>query len=133
MVIFHYNRHEDDQYIEETIPAMEFIQRLIRHIPEKLFKIIRYGDLYANTEKSIQNFIELFTNLNIISIEVLINGKQPSCFPSVMILLNILITDIHCYFWSFITITVSYTLEELSTREQCPNLSESALLYNICL
>ena len=47
MVTFHYNRHEDEQYIEETIPAMEFIQRLIRHIPEKHFKMIRYGRIYA--------------------------------------------------------------------------------------
>ena len=47
MVTFHYNRHEDEQYIEETIPAMEFIQRLIRHIPEKHFKMMRYGGIYA--------------------------------------------------------------------------------------
>ena len=47
MVTFHYNRHEDEQYIEETSPAMEFIQRLIRHIPEKHFKMIRYGGIYA--------------------------------------------------------------------------------------
>lgn len=47
IVTFHYNRHEDEQYIEETIPAMEFIQRLIRHIPEKHFKMIRYGGIYA--------------------------------------------------------------------------------------
>ncbi len=47
MVTFHYNRHEDDTYLEETIPAMEFIKRLIRHIPEKHFKMIRYGGLYA--------------------------------------------------------------------------------------
>ena len=47
MVTFHYNRHEDEQYIEETIPAMEFIQRLICHIPEKHFKMIRYGGIYA--------------------------------------------------------------------------------------
>lgn len=46
-VTFHYNRHEDDTYVVETIPAMEFIQRLIRHIPEKHFKMIRYGGLYA--------------------------------------------------------------------------------------
>lgn len=26
---------------------MEFIERLIRHIPEKHFKMIRYGGLYA--------------------------------------------------------------------------------------
>ena len=47
MVTFHYNRHKDEQYIEEMIPAMEFIQRLIRHIPEKHFKMIRYGGIYA--------------------------------------------------------------------------------------
>ncbi len=46
-VTFYYNRHEDDVYIEETIPVMDFIERLIRHIPEKIFKMIRYGGLYA--------------------------------------------------------------------------------------
>ena len=46
-VTFHYNRHEDGRYVEETIPAMEFIGRLIRHIPEKHFKMIRYGGIYA--------------------------------------------------------------------------------------
>lgn len=47
MVTFHYNRHDDNSYVEETLPAMEFIERLIRHIPEKHFKMIRYGGLYA--------------------------------------------------------------------------------------
>lgn len=46
-VTFHYNRHEDDQYVEETIPVMEFIERLIQHIPEKHYKMTRYGGLYA--------------------------------------------------------------------------------------
>ena len=46
-VTFHYNRHEDEQYVEETIPVMEFIERLIRHIPEKHYKMIRYGGIYA--------------------------------------------------------------------------------------
>lgn len=46
-VTFHYNRHEDDAYVEETIPVMEFIERLIRHIPEKHYKMIRYSGLYA--------------------------------------------------------------------------------------
>lgn len=46
-VTFHYNRHEDDAYVEETLPVMDFIKRLIRHIPEKHFKMIRYGGLYA--------------------------------------------------------------------------------------
>lgn len=47
MVTFHYNRHGDEKYIVETIPAIDFIKRLIRHIPEKHFKMIRYGGLYA--------------------------------------------------------------------------------------
>lgn len=46
-VTFHYNRHEDDAYVEETIPVMEFITRLIQHIPEKHYKMVRYGGIYA--------------------------------------------------------------------------------------
>lgn len=46
-VTFHYNRHEDNAYVEETLPVMDFIKRLIHHIPEKHFKMIRYGGLYA--------------------------------------------------------------------------------------
>ena len=46
-VTFHYNRHEDDVYVEETIPALDFIGRVIQHIPEKHFKMIRYYGLYA--------------------------------------------------------------------------------------
>ncbi|MCM1121977.1 MAG: transposase [Eubacterium sp.] len=46
-VPFHYNRHEDDAYVEETLPVMEFMERLIQHIPEKHYKMIRYGGIYA--------------------------------------------------------------------------------------
>lgn len=46
-VTFHYNRHEDDVYVEETVPVLDFIERLIHHIPEKHFKMIRYYGIYA--------------------------------------------------------------------------------------
>lgn len=46
-VTFHYNRHEDDKYVEETLPVMDFINRLVQHIPEKHFKQIRYYGIYA--------------------------------------------------------------------------------------
>ena len=46
-VTFHYNRHEDEKYMVETIPAMDFIKQLIRHIPEKHYKMIRYYGIYA--------------------------------------------------------------------------------------
>ncbi|MCP1103776.1 transposase, partial [Aequitasia blattaphilus] len=46
-VTFHYHRHEDDKLVTECIPATEFISRLIRHIPEKHFKMIRYYGIYT--------------------------------------------------------------------------------------
>lgn len=55
-VTFHYNRHEDDKLIVETIPAMDFICRLIRHIPEHHFKMIRYYGIYAR-HRDIDRFI----------------------------------------------------------------------------
>lgn len=46
-VTFFYDRHEDGKRITEKIPAFEFIKRLIIHIPEEQFKMIRYYGLYA--------------------------------------------------------------------------------------
>ena len=34
-VTFHYTRHEDNKTVTETIPALDFINKLIVHIPEK--------------------------------------------------------------------------------------------------
>ena len=53
-VTFHYNRHEDDVLVTEKVPVMDFIKRLIRHIPEKYFKMIRYYGLYARPYKKIR-------------------------------------------------------------------------------
>lgn len=58
-VTFHYNRHEDDVYVEETIPALEFIERLIQHIPEKHFKMIRYGGIYARHRDIDRNLLRV--------------------------------------------------------------------------
>lgn len=46
-VTYCYNRHEDEKYIEETIPTLEFIERVLQHCPEYEFKEIRYYGLYA--------------------------------------------------------------------------------------
>ena len=51
-VTFHYNRHEDNKYIEETLPAIDFIKLLILHIPEKNFKMTRYYGLYARSREN---------------------------------------------------------------------------------
>ena len=50
-VTFHYNRHEDNVFVKKTIPAMDFIQLLMQHIPEKNFKQIRYYGLYARNRE----------------------------------------------------------------------------------
>lgn len=46
-VTFWYKRHEDGKKVTETMEVMEFIKRLIRHIPEEQFKMIRYYGIYA--------------------------------------------------------------------------------------
>lgn len=51
-VTFHYNRHEDNKLVTETIPALDFIALLAQHIPEKHFKMIRYYGIYARHCKS---------------------------------------------------------------------------------
>ena len=50
-VTFHYTRHEDNKTVTETIPALNFIQKLIVHIPEKHFKMLRYYGIYAKHHK----------------------------------------------------------------------------------
>lgn len=54
-VTFHYNKHEDNSYVEKTVPAMDFIKLLIQHIPEKHFKMTRYYGLYARHREIDQN------------------------------------------------------------------------------
>ena len=56
-VTFHYNRHEDDELINETISAADFIKMLIVHIPDKHFKMIRYYGIYAKHHKNADKFV----------------------------------------------------------------------------
>ena len=53
-VTFHYNRHEDNVYVQKTLPVIDFIKLLIQHIPEKNFKMTRYYGLYARHRLSDQ-------------------------------------------------------------------------------
>ena len=56
-VTFHYNRHEDEKLVTERIPVLDFIARLIQHIPETQFKMIRYYGLYARHRESDKKLI----------------------------------------------------------------------------
>lgn len=51
LVTFYYERHQDGQRITETISAIDFIKRLIIHIPDEQFKMVRYYGLYAKKHK----------------------------------------------------------------------------------
>lgn len=46
-----YTRHEDDKTVTETIPALDFIKKLIVHISEKHFKMLRHYGIYAKHHK----------------------------------------------------------------------------------
>ncbi len=47
-ISFWYQRHEDDFFVVEKIHIFDFMARLIRHIPDDQFKMIRYYGFYAS-------------------------------------------------------------------------------------
>jgi hypothetical protein len=61
-VTFWYQRHEDNKRIEETLHAHDFIKRLIIHIPQKHFHMLRYYGLYARNHKFQDKFIRLLSS-----------------------------------------------------------------------
>lgn len=46
-VSYWYQRHEDNQIVNETESALEFIGKLIIHIPDRGFNMLRYYGVYA--------------------------------------------------------------------------------------
>ena len=54
-ITFWYQRHDDDNFVVESIHIYEFIARLIRHIPEPQFKTIRYYGFYASHKHKFYN------------------------------------------------------------------------------
>lgn len=64
-VKYYYERHEDGQRVEETIHAYEFIKRLIKHIPDRNFKVVRYYGLYAKEHKQSKKIFKLLNQTQI--------------------------------------------------------------------
>jgi len=46
-VTFTYTPHDSDELVIDTVPVFEFIKKLIIHIPERNFKMIRYFGFYC--------------------------------------------------------------------------------------
>ena len=57
-ISFWYQRHEDDLFVVEKIHIFEFIARLIRHIPDRNFKTIRYYGFYASKKHKLYNICQ---------------------------------------------------------------------------
>lgn len=64
-VKYYYERHEDGKRIEETIHAYEFIKRLIKHIPNKNFKVVRYYGLYSREHKQSKKLFKMLNETQI--------------------------------------------------------------------
>lgn len=58
-VTYWYQRHEDNEIVHVTEHALEFIKKLIIHIPEKGFNMLRYYGLYAMPDKKTGHLIHL--------------------------------------------------------------------------
>ena len=58
-VTYKYTRHEDNKTIVEVVHVYEFIKKIIVHIPEKNFKMIRYFGIYSRRIKGKVNFIKM--------------------------------------------------------------------------
>lgn len=76
-VTYYYERHEDGKRIEEKVHVYEFIKRLIKHIPDKNFKVVRYYGIYAKEHKHSKKIFKLL-NGNVIRIKELLRKWQYS-------------------------------------------------------
>ena len=54
-VTFHYNRHEDDKLVSETIPAVDFIKRVIG-LPGETVRVDTDGNIYINDTLLSENY-----------------------------------------------------------------------------
>ena len=66
-VVFYYQRHEDNMYVIEKVHFYDLIKRLIIHIPDKNFKMLRYAGLYSS-HKCV-HFDKLIKKLSDVSIK----------------------------------------------------------------
>jgi hypothetical protein len=56
-VTFNYTPHDSNELITETVPVFDFIKRLIIHIPDENFKMIRYSGFYFNFNTKYKQYL----------------------------------------------------------------------------
>lgn len=60
-VTFWYDRHEDNKRVTEKVHVYDFIKRLIIHIPDKYFNMVRYYGLYAKEYKNSNKLFKMMS------------------------------------------------------------------------
>lgn len=64
-VTFYYERHEDNKRIEETLHVFDFIKKLIIHILDEHFKVVRYYGIYAKKHKHSSKIFRMLSQTQI--------------------------------------------------------------------
>lgn len=59
IVVIEYERHEDGKKVQLEFDALNFIARVIMHLPDKNFNMIRYYGMYAKNNKHKGTFYKL--------------------------------------------------------------------------
>jgi hypothetical protein len=57
-VTFTYTPHGSDELVSETVPVFDFIKKLIIHIPEQHFKMIRYYGFYNDKSAKHEQYLK---------------------------------------------------------------------------
>ena len=60
-VTYYYNEKETGNRVELTVSVFEFIKRVIAHIPDRGFQMIRYYGIYANKRKDKPRIIKMLS------------------------------------------------------------------------
>lgn len=63
-VTYFYERHEDGKRVVVSLPAFDFIKKLIIHIPDRQFKMVRYYGIYAKSTPSSKDLIKLTSDFH---------------------------------------------------------------------
>lgn len=70
-VTFTYTPHDSNEVVSETISVFDFIKRLIIHIPDKNFKMIRYYGFYSIRHKKHNNYLLRMKKVDISAISLM--------------------------------------------------------------
>lgn len=61
-ITYFYERHKDGKRVIVTLPVFEFIKKLIIHIPDRQFKMVRYYGIYAKVTPNSKDLVKLISS-----------------------------------------------------------------------